>query len=187
MKLKSLAVITLLVLGCASAFAGTYAFGFLDYTGGEEYCNYEYFITGGADNYYMSGYDVLDTCSAPYYPFGTIEGLGITVPGAALESNGLQKGITGKGHYFYADNIYDAYDGFFTGDQWAVVTATSTGPIKPKHWNWDGLAGFSGYEFLGNFGFLTTTIPDASRRHAGTTMKGTVAAAKSKTAKTTLQ
>lgn len=40
------------------------------------------------------------------------------------------------------------------------ILATSIGPIKKGHWNWELFIGFSGYEFLGNYGFLTRTHAD---------------------------
>ncbi|MGB7150899.1 MAG: hypothetical protein WBD45_17200 [Terriglobales bacterium] len=190
MKLKSLLVITLIVLGCSSAFAGTYAFGFLDYTGGVEYCNYEEFVTGGADNFYMAGFDVLDVCASANAT-APIEGEAITVPATALESNGLQKGIQGKG-YVYADQLYDAYYGYYTGAQWLVNTKTAVNtvgkvPNKPGKWNWDGFEGFSGEEFLINYGFLTTTIPDARSKSTGSTVAGSLQKAHSNTLRSALK
>jgi hypothetical protein len=167
-KLTTLAVIAILVLGCGAANAQSYAFGFLNYTGGLEYCNYEQFFTGGANNFYMSGFDNLTPCSSSV--LATIEGEAITVPAAALESNGLQKGIQGKG-YIYADMIIDAYSGFYTGEQWMVNTKTKVNvKNKPNKWNWDGLLGFSGLEFIGNYGFLTTTIPSGDMASHGATI-----------------
>ena len=185
MKLKSLLVITLIVLGCGAAFGQSYTFGFLDYTGGAEYCNYETFFTGGADTFYMSGFDVLSPCAAPANPDATIEGTAIAVPALALESNGLQKGIQGKG-YIYADMIIDAYAGGYTGEQWVTITKTAVNKKNVKNkWNWQSLLGFSGAEFLGNYGFLTTAIPAADSRSHGATMSG--AKEKAAVAKNTLQ
>ena len=167
MKLKSLAVITLFVLGCSSAFAQSYAFGFLDYTGGMQYCNYEVLQTGGAGNFYLSGMDVLDACASSANPFATIEGTGVRVTDEDIESTGLQPGITGPGHYIYADAIMDAYAGDYTGEQWITITATSVNSKnKAGKWNWDSFLGFSGYEFLGGFGFLTDKLPDKSSEAA---------------------
>lgn len=163
MKLKSLAVITLFVLGCSSAFAQSYAFGFLNYTGGMQYCNYEIVQTGGAGNFYLSGMDVLDACASSANPFATIEGTAIRVTDEDLGSLGLQMGITGPGRYIYADAIIDAYAGDYTGEQWITITATSVNSKnKAGKWNWDSFVGFSGYEFLGGFGFLTDKLPDKS-------------------------
>jgi hypothetical protein len=183
LKLKSLAVITLLVLCCSSAFAqGSYAFGFLNYTGGVQYCNYEIVQTGGANNFYMSGMDVLDACAGSANPFATIEGTAIKVTTLDLGSTGLQPGITGAGRYVYADAIMDAYAGTYTGEEWLTITATSVNSKnKPGNWNWDSFLGFSGYEFLGGFGFLTDKLPDKRSKAAqasGTTFKASAAALK---------
>lgn len=186
MKLKSLLVITLIVLGCGSAFAGTYAFGFLDYTGGVEYCNYESFVTGGANNFYMAGFDVLSACASAN-PTATVEGEAVAVSLLDLESNGLQKGIQGKG-YVYADMLYDAYYGYYTGAQWLVNTKTTVNKKNTaNHWNWDGFEGFSGEDFLVNYGFLTTTIPDARSKSTGSTIAGSLEKAKSNTLRSALK
>ena len=183
MKLKILAVITLFFLGCSSAFAQrSYAFGFPNYTGGMQYCNYEIVQTGGAGNFYLSGMDVLDACASSANPFATIEGTAIRVTTLDLESTGLQPGITGAGRYIYADAIMDAYAGSYTGEQWITITATSVhSKNKAGEWNWDSFLGFSGYEFLGGFGFLTDKLPDKSSeavKAAGTTFKASAAALK---------
>ena len=190
MKLKSLVVLTLFVLCCSSVFAQSYAFGFLNYTGGMQYCNYEIMQTGGAGNFYLSGMDVLDACASSANSFATIEGTAIRVTDLDLESTGLQMGITGPGRYIYADAIMDAYAGSYTGEQWITITATSVNSKnKAGKWNWDSFLGFSGYEFLGGFGFLTNKLPDKSAEAAGPTFKASTAALKKdKTSRrTTLQ
>jgi hypothetical protein len=196
LKLKSLAVITLSVLGCSSAFAQSYAFGFLNYTGGMQYCNYEIVQTGGAGNFYLSGMDVLDACASSANAYATIEGTAIKVTDENLESTGLQPGITGPGRYIYADAIMDAYAGSYTGEQWITITATSVNSKnKAGKWNWDSFLGFSGYEFLGSFGFLTDKLPDKSSeavkgaKAAGPTFKASSDALKKDKAsrRTTLQ
>jgi hypothetical protein len=193
LKLKSLAVITLLALGCSFAFAQSYAFGFLNYTGGVQYCNYEIMQTGGANNFYVSGMDVLDACASSANSFATIEGTAIRVTSLDVESTGLQPGITGPGRYIYADAIMDAFAGDYTGEQWLTVTATSVNSKnRAGNWNWDSFLGFSGFEFLGAYGFLTDKLPDkkdASVKAAGTTFKASaVALEKDKTSRrTTLQ
>jgi hypothetical protein len=84
----------------------------------------------------------------------------------------------------------DAYAGTYTGEQWVTITATSlNSKNKSGRWNWDSFIGFSGYEFLGNFGFLTDKLPDVRSRAAGTTFKASAAALKKDKAsrRTTLQ
>jgi hypothetical protein len=154
-KLKSLVVLVVLVLGCSAAFAqGSYSFGFLSSSGVNEYCNYESFTTGGHGNFYLQGYDVLTSC--PYSPIAgaAINGFAINVPVSAFAP------IHGKG-WVYSDQIFDAYYGGFSEEQWTVLTKGAPGTIKFGNYAWAGYVGFFGYEFLGNFGFLTTTLPGA--------------------------
>ena len=158
MKLKSLAVIAVLVLGCSAAFAQTaYSFGFLSSGAVNEYCNYENFVVGGGGNFYMQGYDVLSAC--PYSTIGgaAIAGFAINVPIVAFAP------VNGKA-YVYADQIYDAYAGAYTGEQWIVITKTAPTKLKFGNESWAGYIGFFGYEFLGNYGFLTNNIPAAASK-----------------------
>jgi len=155
LKLKSLAVITVLTLalGGSSAFAGTYAFGFLNYSGGVAYCNYAYFATGGADDFYLGGFDVLDACPYTANPSSPITGLGVKFTKADIPNQGLE-GLVGKGVYAYADSLLDAYYGTNTGNV-MVVAVGKPGPIEPKHANWAAFLGFGGDIYLCNYGFLT--------------------------------
>jgi hypothetical protein len=156
-KLKSVAILVLLVLGCSAAFAQTtYSFGFLSSSGISEYCNYETFTVGGRDNFYVQGYDVLSLC--PYSPIAgaAINGFAITVPVAAFSP------VNGKA-FVYADQLYDAYYGGYTGEQWVVITKAAPGKQKFGNADWAGYVGFFGYEFLGNYGFLSATLPSAER------------------------
>jgi hypothetical protein len=157
-KLKSLAVIVVLVLGCSAAFAqGSYSFGFLSSSGLREYCNYESFTVGGRANFYLQGYDVLSSC--PYSPVSgaAINGFKINVPIAAFAP------VHGPA-YVYADQIYDAYYGGWTQEQWTVITKLAPGVVQFGHADWAGYVGFFGYEFLGNYGFITSTLPSASSK-----------------------
>lgn len=166
MKLKSLAVVVLLVLGCSAAFAqGSYSFGFLSSSAVNEYCNYEQFVTGGPGNFYLQGYDVLTPCPGSPIAGAAIEGVAVTVPIAAFAP------VKGKA-FVYADQIYDAYAGTFTGEQWMVITKTAPTKLMYGNESWAGYLGFFGYEFLGNLGFLTNTIPAAASK--ATNNKSTV-------------
>jgi hypothetical protein len=159
-KIKSLAVIAILVLGCSAALAqNSYSFGFLSASGVGEYCNYESFTTGGHDNFFLQGYDVLSAC--PYEPNAgvnaSIEGLAISVPTSAFTP------LHGKA-YVYADQEIDAYYGAYTGEQWMVVTKTAVNASNNfDNRNWVGYIGIVGYEFLGNYGFLSNTIPEVGK------------------------
>ncbi|MGA7294320.1 MAG: hypothetical protein WBW53_15805 [Terriglobales bacterium] len=153
MRLKSLAIMVLFVLGCSAAFAQTsYSFGFLSASGVNEYCNYESFTTGGRANFYLQGYDVLATCPYSPVPGAAINGFAINVPSAAFAP------VHGPA-YVYADQLYDAYYGGWTEEQWVVLTKTAPTKIKFGNESWAGYVGFFGYEFLGNYGFLTSTLP----------------------------
>jgi hypothetical protein len=177
LKLKSLVVMTLLVLGCTAAFAqGSGTLGFTSAGGSFLYCNYEEFAYGGSNNYYFSGIDNLTTaCFAPVD--ATI--LGVKTIISKLDNAPVQNGPA----YAYADNIYDAFGEYFTGDQWFVVTQ-----IKPSrlihHYGWVGYVGFDGYEFLGNYGYLSASIPGAAGNKKPT--QGTTSAASAKANKAQL-
>ncbi len=165
-KLKCLAIVMLFVLGCGAAFAQTsYSFGFLSSSGINEYCNYESFTVGGRDNFYLQGYDVLSVC--PYSPVSgaAINGFAINVPTAAFSP------VHGKA-YVYADQLYDAYYQGWTEEQWVVMTKLAPGKQKFGNADWAGYVGFFGYNFLGNYGFLSTTIPEA--RGSSTLLKSTI-------------
>jgi hypothetical protein len=152
-KLKSFAVVMLLVVGCSAAFAQTtYSFGFLSASGVNEYCNYETFTVGGRANFYVQGYDVLSACPYSPVPGAAINGFAITVPLAAFAP------VHGKA-YVYSDQIYDAYYGGWTQQQWTVITKSAPGKVQFGNADWAGYVGFFGYEFLGNYGFITATLP----------------------------
>jgi hypothetical protein len=156
-KVKSLAIIVLLVVGCSAAFAQSYSFGFLSSSGLNEYCNYEQFTTGGRANFYLQGYDVLSLCAGSFAPAAAINGFAINVPIAAFAP------VNGKA-YVYSDQIFDAYYGGWTQEQWTVITKTAPTKIKFGNESWAGYVGFFGYEFLGNYGFLTTVLPSAATK-----------------------
>jgi hypothetical protein len=157
-KLKSVATIVLFVLGCSAAFGQTtYSFGLLSASGVNEYCNYEQFTVGGRDNFYLQGYDVLSMCPYAPVPGAAINGFAITVPVAAFAP------VHGKA-FVYADQIFDAYYGGWTQEQWTVITKTAPGKVQFGKADWAAYVGFFGYEFLGNYGFLTNTLPGAAKK-----------------------
>jgi len=171
LKLKSLAVITILVLGCSAAFAqGSGTLGFESAGGLFLYCNYEQFEYGGSNNYYFQGVDNLTTgCFLPIN--ATIEGVKTVI--SPLDNAPVSSGPA----YAYADNIIDAEFESFSGEQWFVVTQ-----IKPSrllhHFGWVGYIGFSGFEFLGNYGYLSASIPGAAGNKKPTLGQSNAAAAK---------
>jgi hypothetical protein len=155
LKLKSLAVITLLVLGCSAAFAqGSFTLGFLNYGGTFLYCNYEIAQYGGPNNFYIQGTDNLENgCFQPNN--ATFEGVKVNV----RVSDGSP--VYGTNVYAYADNLLDAFGEYYSSEQWFVLTQTK--PSKFLHrYGWAGYLGFYGYEFLDNYGYLSASIPGSA-------------------------
>ena len=163
LKLKCLAVITLLVLGCYAASAqgsGTATLGFTSAGDLELYCNFEEIQWGGPNSFYFQGVDNVQTACLTANN-ATI--LGNRVQISAGDGAPVNNGIT----YSYADNIYDAFSNVYTGLQWYVITQ-----IKPsgricilpctKHYGWVGYLGIDGLEFLGNYGYLSKSTPAAN-------------------------
>ena len=159
MKLKTLAVITLLVLGCSASYGMT--FGFTSTTGGL-YCNYEVLSVYGGTIW--QGVDNLTAaCGAPVN--ATVAGAGTAV---TKPNNPVGFAVKGVG---YGDNIYDAFGESYTGAQWYVLSgtaATSCTAKKPKY-SWVGYASVSGTIFGYNYGCLSATIPGGGRPTKGTT------------------
>ena len=155
MKLKSLAVITLLVLGCSAAFAqGSFTLGFTSPGDLFLYCNYEVAQFGGPSNFYFQGIDNLTgACFAA--TDATIEGVKVSIN--ANDGAPVQGGPA----YAYADNLIDAFGQYFTGEQWFVITQTKPS-TRLRKYGWVGYLGFSGYEFLDNYGYLSASIPGQS-------------------------
>ncbi len=156
MKLKSLAVITLLVFGLGgAAFAqGSATLGFTSAGGLFLYCNYEIIQWGGPSNFYMQGVDNLENgCFASTN--ATVEGVKVSIN--ANDGSPVQGGPA----YAYADNLIDAFGQYFTGEQWFVITQTKPSTRLHK-FGWVGYLGFYGYEFLDNYGYLSASIPGQS-------------------------
>jgi hypothetical protein len=160
LKLKCLAVITLLVLGCCAASAqgsGTATLGFTSAGDNVLYCNFEVISWGGSNSFYFQGIDDITTSC-----LGTNQ---TTILGNSVNIHANDGAPVLEGPaYSYADNIYDAYSSAFTGLQWYVITQTK--PSKPicilpctHHFGWVGYVGFSGFEFLGNYGYLSGSTP----------------------------
>lgn len=151
--MKSLAVITLVVLGCGAAFAqGSGTLGFTTSGGNFLYCNYEQFQFGGSNNFYFQGEDNATPCGTGFT--SVIEGVKVGVTPADGSP------VLGGPAYAYADAVYANY-GFGAQFQWFVVTQ-----IKPSkllhHFGWAGYIGEYGEQFLGNFGYLSASLPGAS-------------------------
>lgn len=154
-----LAVVTLVVFGCAFASAQNITAGFGTAGGYYLYCNYEnisntfgspYAVWAGTDN-------LTAACGASY----NATAVGIK-GGMSAAGDPLGFAVTG---ITYADNIYDAAALAYTGAQWDVVSALKcvkrnkkTGKYGP-HYGWIGWAASSGVWFGYNYGYLTCDIP----------------------------
>jgi hypothetical protein len=159
MKLTSLVVITLLVLSCGSAFAasGTFSAGFLSYTGGLQYCDFEVL---SFNDPFIGGIHNLTT------------GCGLLVDGAMAGLKGLTlyPGTTPVEGVVYnlADNTIDAEFQQFTGCQidWVTKRVFMTNTLPKFGWEFFFTCG-GGADYLGNFGFLTTHLGPVAQQ-AGT-------------------
>jgi hypothetical protein len=172
LKLKSLAICTLLVLGCSAAFAqGSATLGYTSAGDLELYCNYEQISWGGYDNYYSQGVDNNEPCGLANN--GTMEGVKVSVPVAAGAP------LSGAA-YSFADNTIDAQYGTYSGEQWFVISQTKPRKLL-KTWGWVGYIGFDGYEYLGNYGYLSATLPTAAGGKKVSTQTNAGAAHKAQT------
>jgi hypothetical protein len=152
LKLTSLAVITLLVLGCSAAFAqGSGTLGFTTSGGNFLYCNYEEFVYGSTNNFYFTGLDNATPCGTGFT--STILGSKSVI--SAADGSPVLSGPA----YNYADAVYSNY-GYGGQFQWYVITQ-----IKPSrllhHFGWAGYIGEYGDSFLANYGYLSATLPGA--------------------------
>lgn len=149
MKLKSLAIITLVVLGCGFASAQTGTFSFWNVAGTYEYCN-SLVITYNSGGV-VAGYDDLMACGFDYN--SPVVGFDGTLPGYG-------KGI------IVGDAIYDASANAYTGLQWTLWVSdkpskrTKTGHFTGKY-GWIGVAGsYTGIYFGDNYGYMTIGAPE---------------------------
>jgi hypothetical protein len=158
LKLKSLVVITLLVLGCSAAF-GQVSLGFLSNTGGLQYCDYEV-LTGPPTGEFAAGvHNAVTVCGFPNN--GVMAGFKATIP----VSSGLP--VTGP-IYQLADNTFDSQSGAYTGCQLEWITKTKAMAKKNPKFGWEFLDTCDGvHEYLGNYGYLTTQL-GARASHSGT-------------------
>jgi hypothetical protein len=155
-KLKTLAVITLVVLGCSFASAQS----FWNAAGTYEYCNFFVAIynSGGV----AAGYDDLTTVCGYGYN-SPIVGFVATTANDGQPAHG--KGVV------VGDAIYDAEDGAFSGDQWAVWLSDKTSKkTKTGHftgpYGWVGVAGsYTGTYFGDNYGYTSAGFPEEGTGH----------------------
>lgn len=161
MKLKTLAIITLVVWACSLASAQTGTFNFWNNAGTSEYCNYIVidYNQGGV----VAGYEDLVSCGFDYN--APVVGYDGTLPGYG-------KGI------IIGDGIYDAEYGSFTGLQWTEwLSGTSSKRTKSGHftgkYGWLGVAGsYTGTYFGDNYGYMTIGSHDNGEVASHTTSAG---------------
>jgi hypothetical protein len=153
MKLKGLAVIVLLVLGCGAAFgqSGSFSLGFLSYTGGLQYCDYEVVNYGG--NFAAGVHNLKTVCG---FPLNAVQvGLKTVIPASATQP------VSGT-VFALADSTFDAQYIGVEGCQidWVTKTTASTpGQIKAKHYGWSFYYSCGGgAPYLGNYGFLSSAL-----------------------------
>lgn len=154
MKLKTLAVITLVVLGCSFASAQTGTFSFWNAAGTAEYC--DYFVITTNSGGVVAGYD--DTTNVCGFEFNSaIVGFDATTPNDGLPGYG--KGVV------VGDDIYDASCACFSGLQWTVWVSDKCSKKKNGHftgrYGWVGVAGsYSGVYLGDSYGYLACGAPD---------------------------
>ena len=167
MKLKSLAVITLLVLGCSAAFGQSFSLGFLGYNG-VQYCDYEVVnvsapFAGGTHNLTSVCGLPVDAVMAGFTAFLNFKS-GAKVVGNVVEM---------------ADNTFDASYQSYSGCQIDWVTKTKPS-VYLYQYGWAIYYSCSGgTDYLLNYGYLTTQLGAKPQGGGAKTPSfGTVAAAK---------
>jgi hypothetical protein len=158
-KLKTLPVITLVVLGChlASAQLGA-TFSFWDSSGDLNYCDYLVitYKSGGV----VAGYDDLTEPQASG-GCGQIQNAPVVGFDATTHKDGQV--AWGKG-FVVGDAIYDASADAFTGLQWTLWLSGKYNKLKNGRflgpYGWMGVAGnYTGFYFGENYGYLTAQPP----------------------------
>jgi hypothetical protein len=159
LNLKSLAVITILVLGCSTAFAKPFSLGFLSYNGAEQYCDFE---TINVSSPFAAGTHDLETACG-------LLADGVMVGFTDDIARTTNAPVTGQ-VLVLADNTFDAEYQSYSGCQIEWVTKRKA----VANWGWSlYLTCGGGGDYLGNYGYLTTTLPSASQSGAKKTSFGT--------------
>jgi hypothetical protein len=143
---KSLLIIALLALGCSAAFGQSFSLGFLSNDGSTQYCDYE--VVSVAKPYAAGTHNLTAVCLLP--SDAAQVGFTTTIPA----STGAP--VTGA-VVALADQVFDAEFQAFSGLQAVWVTKTKA---SSKKFGWsfyyDGAG--NGTDYLGNYGYLTTTL-----------------------------
>jgi hypothetical protein len=163
-KLKTLAVITLVVLGCRFALAqapGTFTF----WTSGATLSYSDYLVITSNSGGIVAGYEdlsIFGDANAPVVGFV-----------ATTHKDGQQ--AWGKGSVI-GDAIYDATCDCYSGLQWTLWVSDKVNPMTKGYptgkYGWMGVAGSSsGFYFGENYGYLTAGIfpPKGEAAGHGTT------------------
>jgi hypothetical protein len=166
LKLKSLAVITLLVLGCSAAFGQSFSLGFLG-VNGVQYCDYE--VVNVSAPYAGGTHNLTTVCGLA--ADGVMVGFNAYIP--------LTSGATVVGNVVeMADNTFDAEYQSYTGCQIDWVTKTKPSRLL-YHYGWAiYYSCFGGTDYLLNYGYLTTMLGAKVQVGAKNTSFGTAAAAR---------
>jgi hypothetical protein len=164
LKLKSLAVITLLVLGCSAAFGQSYSFGFLSYDQSTQYCDYE--VLAVSAPYAAGVHNLNSSCGLP---------LNAVMVGLATSQLKASSGAPVYGNvYALADSSADAEYIGVSGLQFDFITklkAATPAQLKaggPFGWSFYLTFG-GGTDYLGNWGFLTTQLGATAGGKIGST------------------
>jgi len=166
LKLKSLAVITLLVLGCSAAFGQSFSLGFLGFNG-VQYCDYE--VVNVSAPFAGGTHNLTAVCGLPID--AVMVGFTAFIPLATSAP------VTGN-VVEMADNTFDASYQSFSGCQIDWVTKTKPSKYLFKY-GWAIYYSCSGgTDYLLNYGYLTTTLGATKQQGGGKTSFGTVANAK---------
>jgi len=166
LKLKSLALITLLVLGCSAAFGQSFSLGFLGFNG-TQYCDYE--VVNVSAPYAAGTHNLTTVCGLPVDAVQV--GFKAYIP--------LVSGATVRGNVVeMADNTFDAAYQAYTGCQIDWVTKMAPSRLLFVY-GWAFYFSCSGgTDYLGNYGYLTTMLGAKQQAGAKTPSFGAVAKAK---------
>ena len=153
LKMKAVLIVAVLALGCSAASA-QFSFGFLSYDKSTQYCDYETFAT---NVHFAGGIHVLTTCGLPY------DAPTVGFKGALPASTGQP--VVGA-NYTLADGVFDAEFVSYSGLQAVWVTKTKA---SSKKFGWSFYYNFLDFygEYLGNWGYLDTTLGPASHGLGG--------------------
>jgi len=167
LKLKSLAVISLLVLGCSAAFGQSFSLGFLG-GNGIQYCDYE--VVNVSAPFAGGTHNLTTVCGLPVD--GVMVGFNqyiAPISGAVVVGNVVNM----------ADNTFDASYQAYTGCQIDWITKNKPSRLL-FHYGWAiYYSCFGGTDYLLNYGYLTTMLgAKVQGGGAKTPSFGTVAAAK---------